>query len=256
MSKMPMMFIGHGSPMNAIEDNRFTRTWGDMVKEIPKPDSIVSISAHWFTKGTKIMNEENPKMIYDMYGFPEKLYEVRYDAPGNPMLAEDVKRLISRPNEFDNSWGIDHATWAVLVHMYPKRDIPVFQISIDAAAPPAVHYQIGKELKSLRQQGVLLFGTGNIVHNLRRVDASMRGKGFDWAYRFDDYIKDSIENKKYEDVVDYMSLGETARLAVPMPDHFNPILYILGAADQEDEVSVYNNSCLAGSVSMTSYLFQ
>lgn len=255
MSKMPMMFIGHGSPMNAIEDNSYTRTWKKMVKEIPKPEAIISISAHWFTKGTRIMNEENPKTVYDMYGFPEKLYEILYNAPGNPKLAGDVKRLISRQSVFENSWGIDHGTWSVLVHMYPEREIPVFQISIDASAPPEVHYQIGKELKSLRQQGVLLFGSGNIVHNLQGGDWEMGDKGFDWAYKFDDYIKENIKNRNYDNVIHYKDLGETARLAVPMPDHFNPILYILGAADQEDKISVYNNSCVMGSLSMTSYLF-
>ena len=255
MSKMPMMFIGHGSPMNAIEDNRYTRSWKEMAKKIPKPESIVSISAHWYTNGTKIMNEENPKTIYDMYGFPKELYEISYNVPGNPKLAENVKSLISKQSVFDNSWGIDHGTWSVLVHMYPERDIPVFQISIDASAPPEVHYQTGKELKSLRDQGVLLFGTGNIVHNLRMIDWGMDDKGFDWAYKFDDYIRENIENRNHENVINYLSLGETAKLAVPTPDHFNPILYILGAYDKEDKISTYNNSCMMGSLSMTSYLF-
>jgi 4,5-DOPA dioxygenase extradiol len=255
MSKMPMMFIGHGSPMNAIEDNSYTRSWREMVKKIPKPESIVSISAHWYTKGTKIMNEENPKTVYDMYGFPKELYEISYNVPGNPKLAENVKNLITKQSVFDNSWGIDHGTWSVLVHMYPERDIPVFQISIDASAPPEDHYQIGKELKSLRNQGVLLFGTGNIVHNLRMIDWGMDDKGFDWAYKFDEYIRENIENRNHENVINYLSLGETAKLAVPTPDHFNPILYILGAYDKEDKISTYNNSCMMGSLSMTSYLF-
>jgi len=255
MSKMPMMFIGHGSPMNAIEDNRYTRSWKEIAKKIPKPESIVSISAHWYTKGTKIMNEENPKTIYDMYGFPKELYEIPYNVPGNPKLAENVKSLISKQSVFDNSWGIDHGTWSVLVHMYPERDIPVIQISIDSSAPPEVHYRIGKELKSLRHQGVLLFGTGNIVHNLRMIDWGIEDKGFDWAYKFDDYIKENIENRNHENVINYLSLGEKAKLAVPTPDHFNPILYILGASDKEDKISTYNNSCMMGSLSMTSYLF-
>ena len=255
MTKMPMIFVGHGSPMNAIEDNQFTRNWKEMAKAIPKPEAIVSISAHWFTKGTKIMDEENPKTIYDMYGFPKALYEIIYNAPGNPKLARVAKNLISRDSVFDNSWGIDHGTWSVLVHMYPEREIPVFQISIDAFAPPEEHYRIGQELKSLREQGVLLFGTGNIVHNLRRIDMGLRDKGFDWGHQFDDYIKENILNGNHENVLNYMSLGESAKLAVPTPDHFNPILYILGAADQDDKVAVYNDSFVLGSVSMTSYLF-
>ena len=255
MSKMPMMFIGHGSPMNAIEDNRYTRNWKEMAKKIPRPKSIVSISAHWYTDGTKIMNEEKPKTIHDMYGFPEELYKVFYEAPGNPALASKVKQLISKESAFDDSWGIDHGTWSVLTHMYPERDIPVFQISVDASAPPEVHYQIGKEIKSLRDQDVLLFASGNIVHNLRMVDWSMEEKGYDWAYQFDDYIKENIENKNHENVIQYLKQGEIAKLAVPTPDHFNPILYLLGASENEDQITVYNSGCTLGGLSMTSYLF-
>ncbi|WFR58883.1 4,5-DOPA dioxygenase extradiol [Anaerocolumna sp. AGMB13025] len=255
MSKMPMLFVGHGSPMNAIEDNRYTRGWKEIAEQIPKPESIISISAHWYTKGTKIMNEENPKTIHDMYGFPNELYEILYSAQGNRELAGKVKNLISKQSAFDNSWGIDHGTWSVLVHMYPERNIPVFQISIDAAAPPEVHYQIGKELKSLRNQGVLLFGSGNIVHNLGLIDWGIEDKGFEWAYQFDDYIKESIINRNHETVINYLHLEKTAKLAVPTPEHFYPILYILGASDEEDKISVYNDSCVLGSLSMTSYLF-
>ena len=256
MSKMPMIFAGHGSPMNAIEDNQYTREWREMAKKIPRPESIVSISAHWYTEGTKIMNEENPKTVYDMYGFPEELYKISYNAPGNPGLAGNVKDMISKQSVYDNTWGIDHGTWSVLTHMYPQRDIPVFQISIDAFAPPQVHYQIGRELKSLRDQGVLLFGTGNIVHNLRLLDWGMEDDGFKWAYSFDDYIKTNIENRNHDNILHYMSQGEAAKLAVPAPDHFNPILYLLGASDEEDKITVYNNSCMLGSLSMTSYLFE
>ncbi|WP_312813937.1 4,5-DOPA dioxygenase extradiol [Sedimentibacter sp.] len=256
MSKMPVIFVGHGSPMNAIEDNIYTKGWREMAKKIPRPKSIVSISAHWYTKGTRIMNEENPGTIYDMYGFPKELYEIIYSPPGNPKLAEITKKLINKESVFDNSWGIDHGTWSVLIHMYPERDIPLFQISIDADAPPDVHYQIGRELKALRDEGVLLFGTGNIVHNLRLVNWGMEDKGFDWAYEFDNFIKENIQNGNHKDIINYQSLGETAKLAVPITDHFNPILYILGASDKDDKLSVYNNSCMMGSLSMTSYLFE
>ncbi len=256
MSKMPLVFVGHGSPMNAIEDNQYTRTWREIAKKIPKPESIISISAHWYTKGTKIMNEENPKTIYDMYGFPKELYEISYNTSGNPKLAENTKRLIANPSVFDNSWGIDHGTWSVLVHMYPERDIPVFQISIDADAPPEVHYQIGKELKSLRHQGVLIFGTGNIVHNLRLIDWGRKDNGFNWAHEFDDFIQENIERGNHENVINYLRTGENAKLSVPTPDHFYPILYILGASDEEDKISIYNKSCMMGSLSMTSYLYE
>ena len=256
MSKMPMVFVGHGSPMNAIEDNQYTRNWREVAKKIPKPESIISISAHWYTEGTKIMNQENPKTIHDMFGFPQELYEISYNTPGNPKLAESTKKLITKPSVFDKSWGIDHGTWSVLVHMYPERDIPVFQISVDATAPPEAHYQIGKELKSLRQQGVLIFGTGNIVHNLRLLDWERKDNGFNWAYEFDDVIQENIEIRNHEKVINYMDFGENAKLSVPTPDHFYPILYILGASDKEDKISISNKSCMMGSLSMTSYLFE
>ena len=255
MSKMPMLFVGHGSPMNAIEDNQYTHNWKELAKKIPKPKAILSISAHWYTKGTKIMQEEQPKTIYDMYGFPKELYEIAYPAPGNPALAKEAKALLSKESEFDASWGIDHGTWSVLVHMYPESNIPVFQISIDATAPPDVHYQIGRELSSLREKGVLLFASGNIVHNLRLIQWGMTDRGFDWAYKFDTYIKESIESRNHENIIHYLNAGESAKLAVPTPDHFYPILYLLGASDNGDVISVYNHSCMLGSLSMTCYLF-
>jgi len=256
MPKMPVLFVGHGSPMNAIEDNQYTRTWRSIAERIPKPDVILSLSAHWFTKGTRIMNQENPETIYDMYGFPEELYEVTYNTAGSPEKAKAAKDLISRETIFDNSWGIDHGTWSVLVHMYPERDISVFQISIDADASPEEHYQIGKELGALREQGVLIFGTGNVVHNLRLVDWHKVNKGFDWAYEFDEYICESILNKNYRNVLNYNELGNISRLAVPTPDHFYPLLYMLGASDEDDKISVYNKSCELGSLSMTAYLWE
>lgn len=256
MSKMPVLFVGHGSPMNAIEDNNYTRTWRNIAERIPKPEVILSVSAHWYTKGTRIMNEENPKTIYDMYGFPKKLYEVSYNTSGSPRMAKVSKDMILRETEYDNSWGIDHGTWSVLVHMYPDRDIPVFQISIDADAPPEEHYKIGMELRALRKQGVLIFGTGNVVHNLRMVDWSKSGEGFDWAYEFDDYISENILNVKHDNILKFNELGNIARMAVPTPDHFYPLLYALGASDEDDKISIYNKSCELGSLTMTAYLWE
>jgi 4,5-DOPA dioxygenase extradiol len=252
---MPVVFAGHGSPMNAIEDNLYSRTWRIMAELMPRPEVILSISAHWYTKGTKIMNEKNPKTIYDMYGFPRELYEIVYNTPGSPETAEASKALISRETSYNNSWGIDHGTWSVLVHMYPERDIPVFQISIDADAPPETHYTIGRELRSLREQGVLIFGTGNIVHNLRLADWDKVGEGFDWAYEFDGSIHDSIMKKDHEKILKYEELGSLAKLAVPITDHFYPLLYALGASDEGDSISVYNRSCVLGSVMMTAYIW-
>jgi 4,5-DOPA dioxygenase extradiol len=256
MSKMPVLFIGHGSPMNAIEDNSYTKSWRELVKRIPKPEAILSISAHWFTKGTKIMNEAAPKTIHDMYGFPEELYKIIYHSPGSPELAAKSKALLSKASNYDNSWGIDHGTWSVLVHMYPAMDIPVFQISIDATATPAEHYQIGRDLRNLREQGVLILGSGNIVHNLGILDFSKSEGGYDWAYEFDNHIKENIQNKNHDNIIHYSNLGTPARLAVPSPDHFNPLLYVLGSTYENDKISVYNDSCMMGSLSMTSYLFE
>lgn len=256
MTKMPVLFIGHGSPMNAVEDNDYTRCWKEMAKKIPKPKAIISISAHWYTQGTKIMNEGMPKTIYDMYGFPKELYEVIYNSPGSPELAKVSMELISKETEYDNSWGIDHGTWSVLVHMYPDRDIPLFQISVDAYAPPEAHYQIGRELRTLRDDGVLIFGTGNIVHNLRLVNWNMSSKGFDWAYEFDDFINDNIISQNHSNILKYKELGEVAKLAVPTPDHFYPLLYVLGASSEDDKVSVFNKSPELGSLTMTSYLLE
>jgi len=254
--KMPVLFVGHGSPMNAIEDNQYTREWRSIAERIPKPKAILSVSAHWFTIGTRIMSEENPKTIYDMYGFPRELYEVTYNTEGSPFYAKAAKELITRETTFDNTWGIDHGTWSVLVHMYPKRDVPVFQVSIDANATPEEHYKIGRELRTLREQGVLIIGSGNVVHNLRLVDWHKADKGFDWAYEFDDYICENIQNGNHEKILKYSELGNIARLAVPTPDHFVPLLYVLGASYEDDKISVFNKSCVLGSLTMTAYLLE
>jgi 4,5-DOPA dioxygenase extradiol len=256
MSRMPVVFVGHGSPMNAIENNEYSRAWKELVKRIPKPEVIISVSAHWFTKGTRIMNEENPKTIYDMYGFPKELYEVEYNSPGSPSVATLTKELISRKTQYDNSWGIDHGTWSVLVHIYPDRDIPVFQISVDGYAAPEEHYKIGRELRTLREQGVLIFATGNIVHNLRLVDWHMGSKGFDWAYEFDEFIYENIINKNHDNILKFNEISAVAKHAVPTQDHFYPLLYALGATYEEDKVSVFNKSCELGSLTMTGYMWE
>lgn len=256
MAKMPVLFVGHGSPMNAIEENDYTKIWKYLGERIPKPEVILSVSAHWYKRGTRINNEESPQTIHDMYGFPKELYDIQYNAAGSPQTAQLAKKLISTETEYDNTWGIDHGTWSVLVHMFPKRDVPVFQISIDAGAPAETHYQIGQDLKSLREQGVLILGSGNIVHNLRLVNWNKPGEGFDWAYQFDRFILENIQNKNYENIIKFREFEETARLAVPTPDHFYPLLYTLGALDLHDKVSVYNKSAELGSLTMTSYLWE
>lgn len=253
MGKMPVVFVGHGSPMNAIEDNEFSRTWAEIASNIPRPKVILSVSAHWYTNGTKVNDQKNPRTVYDMYGFPKELYELKYDAEGSPETAAIVKGLISGDVKIDNSWGIDHGTWSVLTHMYPLADIPVLQLSIDMRSDRRVHYEIGEALKPLRDEGVLILGSGNIVHDLSKMDWKME-RGYDWAYEFDDYIKEKIVEGNHEDVLNYEKSGESSRFAFRTPEHFYPLLYVLGASEKDDDVKVYNDKCLMGSISMTSYV--
>lgn len=250
---MPVLFAGHGSPMNAIEDNKYSQVWRKLSDYIPKPKAILSVSAHWYTDGTRIQNVINQKMIYDMYGFPSELYEVVYAAEGSPDAASRTSELISRNVIVDNSWGLDHGTWSVLKWMYPEADIPVFQLSVDRKINPVEHYKIGSELKELRKEGVLIFGSGNVVHNLSLVDWNMNG-GYTWAEEFDSYIKENIMKKDIDGVINYKNAGESSNYAFRTPEHFDPLLYILGSANEDDEVSVYNDSCVMGSLSMTCYL--
>ena len=224
-------------------------------KKLPHPKAILSVSAHWFTKGTKVSDEEHPETIYDMYGFPQPLYEIVYGAKGSPEFAHKAKELIGSRVSIDNSWGLDHGTWSVLHRMYPKAEIPVFQLSVDRSASPQEHFEMGKKLRSLRSEGVLIFGSGNIVHNLSRLDWNSE-KGYDWAEEFDGYIKKSIIARNFDDVISYQNAGKPAALAFNTLDHYAPLLYVLGAAEEEDKVSVFNDSCVMGAISMTSYLFE
>ncbi|MEA4892593.1 MAG: 4,5-DOPA dioxygenase extradiol [Peptococcaceae bacterium] len=253
--RMPALFIGHGSPMNAIEDNEYTNAWEKVANCIKKPEAIVSVSAHWFTNGTKITDSIKPEIVYDMYGFPEALYRVVYQPDGAPKNAHEAMSLLSEAVEIDNSWGIDHGTWSVLCRMYPEADIPVFQLSIDARAGAATHFKIGRELASLRDKGVMIFGSGNVVHNLSGINWDMAG-GYPWALEFDTYIKDSIIAGQYDNVLNYSNAGQSAALAFHTPDHFFPLLYVLGAAGRSDRLTVFNNSCTLGTLSMTCYLFE
>ena len=253
-SRMPALFIGHGSPMNALEDNTYSKTWAEIARYIPKPKAILALSAHWFTEGTRITDAEQPSMVYDMYGFPEALYLVKYPAKGAPELAERASQLAMREVRIDNTWGLDHGAWSVLVRMYPKADIPVFQMSIDADSDAEEHYALGRALSDLRDQGVLILGSGNVVHNLSVVDFGMK-EGYPWAMEFDGYVKNKILNREYDDVIFYKSAGQSAKSAFYTPDHFYPLLYVLGASREDDNLEVFCDACTMGSLSMTSYLF-
>lgn len=255
MTRTPALFVGHGSPMNAIEDNGFTGGWRRIASLMPRPEAILCVSAHWYTHGTRIMDNPNPKMIYDMYGFPKELYEIVYPAPGSPEFAGKAKGLLGSAATPDSGWGFDHGAWSVLYVMFPNADIPVFQVSVDRRGTPESHYELGRKLAVLREEGVLILGSGNVVHNLAMVDFD-REDGFDWAYEFDAYIRDAVMSRRHELAIGYGKAGECARLAFPTPDHFHPLLAVLGASNADDDISVFNEACAMGSLSMTCYLFQ
>ena len=251
---MPVLFVGHGSPMNAIESNKFTKGWQEIATSIPIPTAILSISAHWLTDGTHVSTVENPNTIHDFYGFPQTLFSVKYNAKGCPLLAQETIDLLGGIAVADNSWGLDHGTWSVLRVMYPNANIPVYQLSINTQATPKELFEIGRKLKPLRERNVLILASGNVVHNLGVLDFSVNG-GFDWANNFDDFIENKIKNRDFEDIFKYRELGDIARYSVPTTDHFHPLFYILGATESTDKISVFNKSCMAGSLSMTSYMF-
>ena len=254
--KMPILFIGHGSPMNAIEDNEFSQRWQQMGKEIPTPKAVVVVSAHWLTKGTFITAMPNPKTIHDFGGFPQALFDVQYPAPGNPDLATEIKKLITNPAvELDHDWGLDHGTWSVVRHMYPKAEIPILQLSIDYYKSAAYHYELAKQLLTLRKKGVLIIGSGNMVHNLRMVAWDKLKEpeyGFDWALEMNTIFKDKITNGFHKELLDYENLNKAAKLAIPSPDHYYPLLYILAIQTDNDEVSFFNDKAVGGSLTMTS----
>jgi 4,5-DOPA dioxygenase extradiol len=249
---MPVLFIGHGNPMNALADNAFTKSLvatGLSMKE--KPKAILVVSAHWLTKGSHVMVSENPKTIHDFGGFPEELFNVQYPAPGSPELARETKRLITSTTvEEDDAWGIDHGAWTVLRHMFPKADIPVFQLSIDYTKAPEYHYQLAKELKSLRNKGVLIIGSGNIVHNLYQINFSDNAKPFDWAIEFDTLVKTQLVKRDYTDLMNYQKLGKSAQLSIPTNEHYLPMFYSLGLTDKNEKLQFTFEEIQNGSISM------
>lgn len=255
MKRMPALFVGHGSPMNAIENNRYTSRWQELGVTLARPKAILAVSAHWFVPGLRVNDDAHPRQIYDMYGFPEELYRLVYGAPGAPRYARLATEALKDGTVVDNSWGIDHGSWSVLCKMFPKADIPVFQLSVDRNASAQQQFETGRRLAGLREHGVMILGSGNVVHNLARVNWNMEG-GYPWAEEFDGYIKQNVLSGRYENVLDYRSAGASAALAVPTPDHFAPLSYVLGAVGEQDLVSVFNDSCVLGSLSMTGYLFE
>ncbi len=253
---MPVLFIGHGSPMNGIEDTEFSRRWTQMAKEIPTPAAVLVVSAHWFTKGTKITAMDFPQTIHDFGGFPQELFDVQYNAPGNPVLAKETSELLHSANvELDHDWGLDHGTWTVVRHMYPEANIPILQLSIDYTKGPQYHYDLAGELLALRKKGVLIIGSGNMVHNLRMVAWGRLNDSeyaYDWAAQMNHKFKELISSGNHKPLINYSSLGREAMLAIPTPEHYLPLMYTLGLNTKNDDISFFNDKAVGGSLTMTS----
>jgi 4,5-DOPA dioxygenase extradiol len=254
--RMPVLFVGHGSPMNAIEENEFVEGWRNIGKTIPRPKAILCVSAHWETKGTFVTAVPRPQTIHDFGGFPKALYDVQYPATGSPELAHETKKTITKTVVgLDEKWGLDHGAWSVIRRMYPEADVPVIEMSLDYSQRPQYHYELGKELLALRNKGVLIIGSGNMVHNLRMVAWDKMDKpefGFDWAIQANDKFKTLIKSGDFKSLINYSNLGREVQLAVPTPDHYLPLLYALALKEENEAVSFFNDKPVMGSLTMTS----
>lgn len=254
--KMPVLFLGHGSPMNAIEENEFVRGFREVSTTIPTPNAILCISAHWYTKGTFVTSGKIQKTIHDFSGFPEELFVVQYPAKGNPELAKETAKLLlpTEAVETDN-WGLDHGAWSVIKHLYPNANIPVIQMSIDYTQPPQYHFDLAKKLSKLREKGILIIGSGNIIHNLRMIDwknINTVGAGWDWAIEARKKTNHWLLEGDFQRLIDYQKQGQAIQNAVPSPDHYLPLIYTLGLKEKSEELSLFNDELIGGSLSMTS----
>ncbi|MFN8256883.1 MAG: 4,5-DOPA dioxygenase extradiol [Bacteroidales bacterium] len=253
VNKMPLYFIGHGNPMYAITDNVYRKKWIELSTDIEIPEFILCISAHWYTRGTWVCLADNPETIHDFGGFPDELYKVVYPAKGFRAKAEEISNNIQFAEiQKTEDWGLDHGAWSVLMNLFPKANIPVFQLSIDYTKPPEFHYQLGKELAYLRESGCMVIASGNIVHNIRMAKWEKDAKPYDWALEFENFAKSNIESGNSDNLVNYQKLGNTARLAHPANDHYLPLLYILGMVDKPDSITFFNQGIDMGSMSMLS----
>ncbi len=253
--RMPALFLGHGSPMNVLEENIYTETWRELGKTLPRPKAIVAVSAHWYTRGTAVTAMENPRTIHDFGGFPQALFDTRYPAPGSPALAEQiVDALAPVAVKRDREWGLDHGSWGVLIKMYPDADIPVVQLSVDGTQPPARHFELGRQLGALRDQGIMIVASGNVVHNLRMVRWNGNADPYPWAGSFNQYVRDNLSwegEPEQHPLVNFMQ-HEGAALANPTPEHYLPLLYVLGARAAGEKVSIPVDGVVMGSLSMLS----
>ena len=256
---MPVLFIGHGSPMNGIENNVFSLQWEKTAKELPIPKAVLVVSAHWLTNGTYITAMDQPKTIHDFGGFPKELFGVQYPAPGNSQLASEIKELITSTNVgLNHDWGLDHGAWTVVRRMYPDATIPVLQLSIDYSKPASYHYSLAKELVALRKKGVLIIGSGNMVHNLRMVawdKLDKPGFGYDWAIEMHELFKKKIADGDHQALINYETLSKSVKLAVSTPDHYYPLMYTLGLQNKNEQPVFFNDELVAGSLNMTSVKF-
>jgi 4,5-DOPA dioxygenase extradiol len=248
----PAIFFGHGNPMNAVSSNAYTEAWRGIGAQTPRPSAILCVSAHWYVPGTGVTVSTAPRTIHDFGGFPRELYQVQYPAPGDPALARRVQELLAPvPVALDDSWGLDHGTWSVLCHVYPKADVPVVQLSIDETKPPGFHYEVGRKLAPLRSEGVLVMGSGNIVHNLHAYAWGRHVPGpYDWAVRFENRARELLVAGEHRPLVDYESLGRDALLSIPTPDHYLPLLYVIGTCQHDEVVTFPVEGIEGGSVSM------
>jgi 4,5-DOPA dioxygenase extradiol len=256
ISRMPVLFVGHGSPMNAIVKNEFTEAWNNLGIIMPRPKAILCISAHWETRGTFVTVTPKPQTIHDFGGFPKELYNVQYPAPGYPELAYEAKRIISKTEVgLDEKWGLDHGAWSVIKHIYPQADIPVIEMSLDYNQSPGFHYELAKELAPLRERGVLIIGSGNIVHNLAMVSwerGDEPGYGYDWALQANETFKQLMLAGNHKELISYSQLGREVQLAVPTPEHYLPLLYSLALREEDESMSFFNDKAVMGSLTMTS----
>lgn len=253
--KMPVLFLGHGSPMNAIEENEFVSTFRKLGQELIRPNAILCISAHWETNGTYVTTMQNPRTIHDFGGFPQALFDVQYPAPGSPELATETKHIINKTAVgLDDKWGLDHGAWSVIKHLYPKADIPVIQMSIDYTKSAKYHYELAKEINSLRNKGVLIIGSGNMVHNLRKVawDRLNEEFAYSWTFEANEKMKSFILNGDHQSLIDFRSQGKAFDLAIPTPEHYMPLLYVLALKEENETIELFNDKPVGGSLSMTS----
>ena len=253
--KMPVLFLGHGSPMNAIEENEFVARFRQLGKELIRPNAILCISAHWETNGTYVTAMQNPRTIHDFGGFPQALFDVQYPAPGSPELATETKHIINKTAVgLDDKWGLDHGAWSVIKHLYPKADIPVIQMSIDYTKPAKYHYELAKEINSLRHKGVLIIGSGNMVHNLRKVEWNRLNEefAFSWTIEANEKMKNFILNGDHQSLIDYKSQGKAFDLAIPTPEHYMPLLYTLALKEENETIELFNDKPVGGALTMTS----